>query len=174
MKCVTIGTYVGAPAFPKAGLDFLSHLEMVPWGVLGQDDQGGYPAPDPSMTVPVEIVVDPAGLDHVTSGSTLGAGELSGRLYQWFSRARFPPAVVGACVREGDAKFHDYGTGQMVIHVITTGLKRFNAPGKIEGPIGVLSIAYAHVFMEFLRTDRQTLRLCALSSGFMLAASETG
>ena len=97
----------------------MSHLEMVPWGVLGQGDHGASLAPDPSTTTPAEVVVDPAGEDHIASGSMTKAAGLSGELYKWRGQTSFRKVVMETCIRTGDARFCDYGTGQLVIHVIT-------------------------------------------------------
>ncbi len=63
-------------------------------------------------------IVDPAGLDFIQSGSTIGAGSASKAVYRHLGMSAFPVEVTNAITKEGQAAHHAYGGGRVVHHVI--------------------------------------------------------
>eukprot|EP00966_Prymnesium_polylepis_P004208 96404-Prymnesium_polylepis.3 len=73
-----------------------------------------------------EVLVDPAGLDHIQTKGPIGAGGASGAMYAHFQigdLTEFPERVRDEVTAPGDAKFHCYKKIHPVIHAVGPGLR---------------------------------------------------
>jgi len=161
---------LGAPE-----LDFLNHITIKPYGVLGngQDIHGkmfdANAAPDGNVAV-----VDPAGLHHIQPpGGPRGAGGAAGACYKWLGIHRdraFPAEVVAAVQNTGDAKYHFYSEDKKVIHAVGPDFRRQEYSE--DEAVQELAIVYKNIFCEFINSEVATLRLLPVSGGIFAGSHQ--
>eukprot|EP00927_Polykrikos_kofoidii_P023329 TRINITY_DN2152_c0_g1_i1.p1 TRINITY_DN2152_c0_g1~~TRINITY_DN2152_c0_g1_i1.p1 ORF type:complete len:1027 (+),score=171.68 TRINITY_DN2152_c0_g1_i1:15-3095(+) len=160
----------GAVSYPPSRLDdhakllvpithpLLNRVKVQSFGVLGASE--GELGPSVGSKIDA-VIVDPAGWHHIgPANSPKGAAGAAGAIYQWLglkkTGAEFPPEVRSRfntpleMDAETLAKYHAYGEGQHVIHVVGPKITDF-----LDG-FRDLSVTYCEVLTEFCEAIRSS------------------
>jgi len=178
--------YPAAPAATAAKVapsTFIATVRVLPHGVLGAQRTGAAKevvhAEGPTELKGC-VFVDPAGLHLIqgSNGGPSGAGGAAGAIYKHIGiehDSSFPPSVVGAVTKTGDAKYHVYakgGTDAHVIHAVGPDLRKDFDPTAFPGlpfsreqAVAALALTYRNILREFVASGQPILRLLPMSGG---------
>lgn len=166
--CSPVQGSAPAEGHQDAAQKFLSHVTVVPYGVLGtqlsKSKSFAQVEPLPNENT---VIVDPAGLPYIQPpGGPKGAGGAAGSIYKWLGIAnddRFPSEVIRGVQQTGDAKYHAYGAEKHVIHAVGPDLRTRSYSW--EEAVEELAAAYSNILREFAGCGLPTLRLLPVSGG---------
>jgi hypothetical protein len=106
-------------------------------------------------------IVDPAGLGFISGKYNLtNAGGASGAIYKEIKLENFNYDVKNAIKKEGDAFYKSYNDYH-VIHVVGPDFSLNNLEKNKE----TLMTAYKNIFLQFLESEKEILRLLPVSGG---------
>lgn len=163
-------------------LSVFDKITTQPYGILGVDSIGNTKDAKPIKEFWENgAVVDPAGLNYIQGhlNGPNGAGNSSRAIYIEIGiseNLQFPDDVQLGIQQDGDAFLHVYDE-KTVIHVVGPDARRIRPvtdnvqtnpnPFNYQEDLfdRVLKDAYKHVFEQFLRSEKNHLRLLPISSG---------
>eukprot|EP00392_Amoebophrya_sp_AT5.2_P015145 g15344.t1 len=134
---------------------FLGKVVVKPYGVLGKQLKSGGKKVQ-AAALPEKhrgmAILDPAGLPHITGNDPGSAGGASGAIYAFAKITSFPPDVVSAITKEGQAKYHT-----VIVHVVGPDFRRHST--LVAGPPAEqLAAAYHSALQEHAKALAKGLK----------------